>query len=73
MTGIIAEKVYNPLAQQVLLQEEQKDYRKTFRGISNLLYIDRAFIREVKFRKNNLGMAWRDLMLWLLICRWQGV
>ena len=30
------------------------------RGTNNLLYIDRAVIREVKSRKKNLAMAWID-------------
>ena len=30
------------------------------RGTNDLLYIDRAVIREVQSRKKNLGMAWID-------------
>ena len=53
MTVTIAEKIYEHLDQQVLLQEES-------RGTSDLLYIDTTFIREVKSRKKNLAMAWID-------------
>ena len=60
MTGTIAEKIYDHLDQQISLREEQKECWKTSRGTSDLLYIDRAFIREVKSRKKNLAMAWID-------------
>ena len=30
------------------------------RGTNDLLYIDRAVIKEVKFRNRNLAMAWID-------------
>ena len=46
--------------QQKLLPEEQKGCRTRSRGTNDLLYIDRAVIREVKSRKNNLAMAWID-------------
>ena len=38
----------------------QKGCRKRSRGTNDLLYIDRAVIREVKSRKNNLAMACID-------------
>ena len=44
--------------QQKLLPEEQKGCRKRSRGTNDLLYIDRALIREVKSRKKNLAMTW---------------
>ena len=34
--------------------------QKGSRGTSNLLYIDRAVIKEVKSRYKNLAMAWVD-------------
>ena len=43
-----------------LLPEEQKRCRKRSRGTSDLLYIDRAVIREVKPRKKNSVMAQAD-------------
>ena len=43
-----------------MLPEEQKGCRKRSRGTNDLLYIDRAVIREVMSRKKNLAMAWID-------------
>ena len=43
-----------------LLPEEQKGCRKRSRGTNDLLYIDRAVIREVKSRKKNLALTWID-------------
>ena len=56
LTGVIADQIY---AHQVkLLPEEQKRCRKGSRGTNDLLYIDRAVIKKVKPRNNNLAMAW---------------
>ena len=41
-----------------MLPEEQKGCRKGPRGTNNLLYIDRAVIKEFKSRKKNLAMVW---------------
>ena len=41
-----------------MLPEEQKGCRKGSRGTNNLLYIDRAVIKEVKSRNKNLTMVW---------------
>ena len=57
MTGVIADQIYAHLDQEKLLPEEQKGYRKDSRGTNNLLYIDRAVIKEVKSRHKNLAMA----------------
>ena len=43
-----------------MLPEEQKGCRKGSRGTNDLLYIDRAVIKEVKSRNKNLAMAWID-------------
>ena len=43
-----------------LLPEEQKSYRKRSRRTNDLLYVDRAVIKEVKSRNKNLAMAWMD-------------
>ena len=43
-----------------MLPEEQKGCRKGSRGTNDLLYIDRAVIKEVKSRNKNLAMAWTD-------------
>ena len=40
--------------------EEQKGCRKGPRDTNDLLYIDRAVIKEVKSRNKNLAMAWID-------------
>ena len=43
-----------------MLPEEQKGCRKGYRATNDLLYIDRAVIKEVKSRNMNLAMAWID-------------
>ena len=60
LTGIIADQIYAHLDQGRFLPEEQKGCRKCSRGTNNLLYIDRAVIKEVKSRNKNLAMAWID-------------
>ena len=58
LTGVIADQMYAHLDQEKLLPEEQKGCRKGSRGTNDLLYIDRAVIKEVKSRSENLAMAW---------------
>ena len=60
LTGVIADQIYAHLDQEKLLPEEQKGCRKGSRGTNDLLYIDRAVIKEVKSRNKNLEMAWID-------------
>ena len=60
LTGIIADQIYAHLDQEKMLPEEQKRCRKGSRGTNDLLYIDRAVIKEVKSRNKNLTMAWID-------------
>ena len=43
-----------------MLPEEQKRCRKGSRGTNDLVFIDRAVIKEVKSRNKNLAMAWID-------------
>ena len=43
-----------------VVTEDQKGCRKSSRGTNDLLYIDRAVIKEVKSRNKNLAMAWID-------------
>ena len=43
-----------------MLPEELKGCRERSRGTNDLLYIDRAVIREVKSKKKNLAMTWID-------------
>ena len=52
--------IYAHLDQEMLLQEEQKGCRKGSRETNDLLYIDRAVIKELKSKNKNLGMAWMD-------------
>ena len=51
LSGVIADQIYGYLDQQKLLPEEQKRCRKRSRGTNDLLYIDRAVIRDAKSRK----------------------
>ena len=53
MTGVIR----SHLDQEKLLPEEQKGCRKGFRGTNDLLYVDRAVIKNVKSRNKNLVKA----------------
>ena len=62
LTGVIAEQIYAFLDQEKLLPEEQKRCRKGSVGTNELLYIDRAVIKEVKSTNKNLAMAW--LIIW---------
>ena len=57
LTGVVASQIYAHLDQEKLLPEEQKGCKKGSRGTINLLYIDRAVIKEVKSRNKNLPMA----------------
>ena len=59
-TGVIADQIYGHLDQEKLLPEDQKVCRKGSRGTNDLLYIDRAAIKEVKSRNKNLALAWID-------------
>ena len=76
LTGVIVDQIYAHLDQEKLLLEEQKGCRKGSRGTNNLLYIDRAVIKEVKSRNKNLAMSWinykkaYDMLphLWIIEC-----
>ena len=76
LTGVTADQIYAHLDQEKLLPEEPKGCRKSSRGTTDLLYIDRAVIKEVKSRHNNLAMAWIDYKkaydmvphLWIIEC-----
>ena len=60
LTVVIADQIYAHLDQEKLLPEEQKGCRKGSRATNDLLYIDKAVIKEVKSRNKNLAMAWID-------------
>ena len=47
LTGVIADQIYAHLHQEKLLPEEEKGCRKGSRGTDDLLYIDKAVIKEV--------------------------
>ena len=53
LTGVIAEEIYGFLDTNLL------NLRKS-RGWSDLLFIDKMIMREVKMRKRNLSMSWID-------------
>ena len=57
LAGVIADQIYAHLDQEKLLPEVQKGCRKGSRGTIDLLYIDRAVIKEVKSRNKTLIMA----------------
>ena len=56
----MADQIYVYLDQEKLLPEEQKGCSKGSRGTSDLLYIDRAVIKEGKSRNKNLAMTCID-------------
>ena len=58
LTGVTADQIYAHLDLEKLLPEEQKGHRKDFRGINDLLYIDRAVIKEVESRNKNVATVW---------------
>ena len=60
LTGVIADQIYAHFDQEKLLPEGLKECRKGSRETNDLLYIDRAVIKEVKSRNKNLAMAWID-------------
>ena len=60
LTGVTADQIHAHLDQEKLLPEDQKRCRKGSRGTNDILYIDRAVIKEVKSTNKNLAMAWID-------------
>ena len=76
LTCVIADQIYAHLDQGKFLLEEQKGCRKGSRATNELLYIDRAVIKEVKSWNKNLAMGWIDYKkaydmvphLWILEC-----
>ena len=55
LSDVIADQIYGHLDQQKLLSDEQEGCRKRSMGTNDLLYTDRAAIREGKPRKKNLS------------------
>ena len=60
LTDVIADQIYAHIDQEKLLPDEWKECRKGSKGTNDLLYIDRAVIKEVKSRNKYLAMAWID-------------
>ena len=60
MTGVIADQIYAYLDQEKLLPKQLKGCRKGSRGTNDLLYIDRAVIKEVMSRNKDLATLWID-------------
>ena len=58
LIGVIADQIYAHLDQKKFLPEEQKRHRKGFKGTTDLLYIDRAVIKEVK------SSVWKSMEKW---------
>ena len=58
LTGVIADQIHAHLDQAKLLPEEQKGCWESSRRTNDLLYVDRAVIKEVKSNKKNSAMAW---------------
>ena len=57
LTSVIAYQIYGHLDQQKLVPEKQTGCRERSRETNDLLYTDKAVIREVKSRKKNLAMT----------------
>ena len=57
LTALIADQIYAHLDQEKLLPEKQKGCRKGSRETNDLLYNDKAVIKEVKSRNKNLAMT----------------
>ena len=57
LTDLIADQIYAHLDQEKLLPQEQIGCREGSRGTNDLIYIDRAVIKEIKSRNKNLAMV----------------
>ena len=53
LAGVIADQIYAHWDQENVLPEEKKGCKKGSRGTNDLLYIDRAVIKEAKSRNKN--------------------
>ena len=58
LTSILADEIYDYLEKKMLLPEEQMGCRRKCKGTSDLLFMDKMILREVRMRKKNL--AWID-------------
>ena len=60
LTGIFADKIYDHLAENDLLPDEQKGCRKNSRGTKDQLLIDKAITKDARSKGRCLNMAWVD-------------
>ena len=60
LTGVFAEKIYDHLAQNLLLPNEQKGCRKDSRGTKDQLLIDKAILRNCRKKCKGLAVGWID-------------
>ena len=60
LTELIAEKMYDYLAPEKLLPEEQKGCRRGRRGTKDQLLINKTVLKDSKKRHTNLSMVWID-------------
>ena len=60
LTGILADEIYYFLEKIMLLPEEQKTCRGKCKGTSNLLFVCKIILLEVRMRKKNLAVTWID-------------
>ena len=64
LTGIFADYVYGHLSKNQLLPDQQKVCRKGSRGAKDHLSLDKAIVRNCKWRKTKLDFK--------KACRWHG-
>ena len=60
LTSIISKKMYKYLEEHNLIEFEQKGCRALTRGIKDHLMLDKATMKDSRYRKTNLAMAWID-------------
>ena len=58
MPRMIIKMLYDHLAKEQILPEEQKGSGMNIRGIKNKLFINIAVLKECKRRYSNLDIAW---------------
>ena len=57
LTGTLADELYAYLEKKILLPEEQKGRRRKCKGTSDLLFIDKIVLWEVRMRNKNLAVT----------------
>ena len=56
-TGILANEINDYLEKEMFVPEEQKGCKQKCKGTSDLLFIDKIILREVRMRKKYLAVA----------------